>query len=176
MGKSGSSACHTLYCVVPIPQCLAWLRSSPNPSAAKPADPTQAPHSRWNIPFRWQTSHWRGTDRETEKVTAMLYLGWTSVQGINLGVPWWVWYPGLQRPVTGCLTSLSPSFHSYRTGNLDHTAVKVLSRTGRVPGTRQSQFNRNNWDQEYQGSHETWKKIKLTKSSCSILSLLFFLW
>lgn len=166
---------YTVLCSIhPIMPGLAVFQSKS--IHCKPADPTQASHSRWNIPFCWQMSHWRGTDRETEKATAMLYLSWTSVQGIHWGGPWWVWHHGLQRPVTGCMTSLPLSFPSYRTRNLDHTVVKVLPRTGGVPGTQQSQFNRNKWDQDYQGGHETWKKIKLTKSSCGILPLLFSLW
>lgn len=100
---------------------------------SKASRPAQAPHSRGNSPFGWHMSHWRGTDGEIKKATAMLHLGWTTGQEINLGVivPWWVWCYGLERPVTWSFTSLYLRFHGDKTENVNQTVAKVLSRTGK---------------------------------------------
>lgn len=51
-----------------------------------------------------------------------------------------------------------PRFHSYKTGNLDQTTIKALSRLGGIQFTQRFPFDRNNRVQEHRNSHETWKK------------------
>lgn len=157
------STCSFSYTALPgpLPMVPSWLHSR-HIHPPKLADPTQAPHSSWDVPSGWHVFWWRRTDGTDEEGHRCAVSGLNLCSRGWLGGRCWTLVSVTLRVRRTCgmvpyITVPQPSqLQNWESGQ---TMIKALSRIGGIQITQRFQLNRNNWGH---GSHETWKKIKLT--------------